>query len=350
MYCGTARTATLGRLFRSAPYYLRAGVTLILGPTLTLIRPSSGRRHTRTSENAVKRKFVENLFCVGWVNRGKRKAGLLQEGGIRSVRLNSGVDCNRGANKRILQMRDFSQRGGRGGLASLLSCPAPGRPLYLEGEAADPLCNAYRPNLLLRLPPFRRLGRHPERALSREDEQPNFLELRKGEVRRTPLPRTPVNKGYLRRLRLPRLPRFGYDAKLLHHPQVVAHPPVFHGLAVPKAHEVHVVLAHRAPGRERAHKRPFVSAAHRQAACNCVPFSDQLLDLEVQVREGRAQHIGQASHRLRATVPSWRGLVVYELGGNELVRDVEVPPVQQLLVGAPKQGLVLFSRHGATSL
>src|SRR5215217_2407972 len=114
MYCGTARTATLGRLFRSAPYYLRAGVTLILGPTLTLIRPSSGRRHTRTSENAVKRKFVENLFCVGWVNRGKRKAGLLQEGGIRSVRLNSGVDCNRGANKRILQMRDFSQRGGRG--------------------------------------------------------------------------------------------------------------------------------------------------------------------------------------------------------------------------------------------
>src|SRR5215217_5847865 len=182
MYCGTARTATLGRLFRSAPYYLRAGVTLILGPTLTLIRPSSGRRHTRTSENAVKRKFVENLFCVGWVNRGKRKAGLLQEGGIRSVRLNSGVDCNRGANKRILQMRDFSQRGGRGGLASLLSCPAPGRPLFLEGEAADPLCNAYRPNLLLRLPPFRRLGRRPERALSREDEQPNFVELRQSEV------------------------------------------------------------------------------------------------------------------------------------------------------------------------
>ena len=126
-------------------------------------------------------KFVENLFCVSWVNRGKRKAGLLQEGGIRSVRLNSEVDCNRGANKRILQMRDFSQRGdrerGRGSLASLLSCPAPGRPLYLEGEAADPLCNAYRANLLVRLPPFRRLGRRPERALSREDEQPNFLEF-----------------------------------------------------------------------------------------------------------------------------------------------------------------------------
>src|SRR5215217_7687652 len=92
-------------------------------------------------------------------------------------------------------MRDFSQRGGRGDLASLLSCPAPGRPLYLEGEAADPLCNAYRPNLLLRLPPFPRLGRHPERALSREDEQPNFVELRKAEVRRIPLLGRWVNKG-----------------------------------------------------------------------------------------------------------------------------------------------------------
>src|SRR5215207_340251 len=141
-------------------------------------------------------------------------------------------------------------------------------------------------------------------------------------------PRTLVNKGYLRRLRLPRLPRFGYDAKLLHHPQVVAHPPVFHGLAVPNAHEVHVILAHRSPRRGRAHKRPFVGAAHRQAARDDVPFCYQLLDLEVQVREGRAQHIGQPSHRLRATVPPGRSFVVYELGGDELVCNGEVPCVQ----------------------
>ena len=32
-------------------------------------------------------------------------------------------------------MRGFSQRGS---LVSLLSCPASGRPLHLEGEAADP--------------------------------------------------------------------------------------------------------------------------------------------------------------------------------------------------------------------
>jgi hypothetical protein len=30
----------------------------------------------------------------------------------------------------------------------LLSCPASGRPLHLEGEAADPLCDAYGPNVL----------------------------------------------------------------------------------------------------------------------------------------------------------------------------------------------------------
>jgi hypothetical protein len=34
-----------------------------------------------SSENSVTAKFVENLFCIGWVNRGKRKAGMLQEGG-----------------------------------------------------------------------------------------------------------------------------------------------------------------------------------------------------------------------------------------------------------------------------
>src|SRR5918995_986 len=42
-------------------------------------------------------------------------------------------------------MSDLSQRGD---LASLLSCPAPGRPLHSEGEAADPLCDAYPPNFL----------------------------------------------------------------------------------------------------------------------------------------------------------------------------------------------------------
>src|SRR5215217_3848050 len=48
------------------------------GPTA---RFPLGDFYARTSQNSVKRKFVENLFCVGWVNRGKRKAGLLQEGG-----------------------------------------------------------------------------------------------------------------------------------------------------------------------------------------------------------------------------------------------------------------------------
>src|SRR5215208_4054395 len=89
-------------------------------------------------------------------------------------------------------MSDFSQRGG---LASLLSCPAPGRPPHLEGEAARPFFDAYRPNLLARLPPFPGRGRGLQRALSRKDEQTNFLERRACELRRITLPRTPLNKA-----------------------------------------------------------------------------------------------------------------------------------------------------------
>jgi hypothetical protein len=131
-----------------------------------------------------------------------------------------------------------------------------------------------------------------------------------GELRRISLPRTPVNKGYLTRLRLPRVPRFGYDAKLLHHAQLVAHPPVFYGFAIPKAYEVHVVLSHRASGRGHAHQGPLVGATHAQTARDGVSLGDQVLDREVQVREGRAQHGDQGSYRLGAAIPSWMRLVI----------------------------------------
>jgi hypothetical protein len=116
------------------------------------------------------------------------------------------------------------------------------------------------------------------------------------------------------------------DAKLAYHAQIVPNPPVFHGLAVSEADKMHVILPHRSPGRRRAHQGPFVGTAHGRASCDGVPFCDQLLDLEVQVGEGRAQHGDQPSHRLRAAVPSGRSFVVYEVGSDELVCDGEVPP------------------------
>src|SRR5215218_2536098 len=102
---------------------------------------------------------------------------------------------------------------------------------------------------------------------------------------------------------------------------------MFYGLAIPKANEVHVSLLHRAPGRRHAHQWPFMGAAHRQAPSDDVSLGDQLLDGEVQIREGRAQHGGQYSHRLGAAISSRRSLVVYEVGGDELAGDGEIPAV-----------------------
>jgi hypothetical protein len=59
--------------------------------------------------------------------------------------------------------------------------------------------------------------------------------------------------------------RLGHHAKLRHHAKVVPHPSMFDGLTVPQAHEVHVVLSHRATGRRHAHQRAFMGAAHGQA-------------------------------------------------------------------------------------
>src|SRR5215203_4253101 len=122
---------------------------------------------------------------------------------------------------------------------------------------------------------------------------------------------------------------------------------MLYSLAVLVAHEVHVILAHRSSGRGHAHQWPIVGAAHGQAARNYVTLGDQLVDLEAQVWEGRAQHGGQPSHRLGAAISSWRSLVVDEGGCDQLFHTGNVPLVQYLLVGAPKQDLVLFCRHDA---
>src|SRR5215210_8633649 len=91
-------------------------------------------------------------------------------------------------------MRDFSQRGGRGGLASLLSCPAPGRPLYLEGEAARPSLTPIDQTSSSVYHPFRGWEAGPSVPYPTRTNKPNFLVLRLGEVRRICLLRTRVNR------------------------------------------------------------------------------------------------------------------------------------------------------------
>src|ERR671917_488830 len=107
---------------------------------------------------------------------------------------------------------------------------------------------------------------------------------------------------------------------------------------------MHVSLSHPAPGGRRTHQWSFVGTTHRQTSRHGVPFGDQTFDLEVQVGEGRAQHVGQSPHRLGTTIHPGRGFVVYEVGSDQLVCNVEDPLVQQLFVRTAKLCLVAFLR------
>jgi hypothetical protein len=131
---------------------------------------------------------------------------------------------------------------------------------------------------------------HPPYAPTFPVPKLNFLEPREREVRRIPLPRTPVNKGYLRRLRLPRLPRFGYDAKLLHHAQVVHQDATLRPLAIHEAVYDHPLDRHCSAGRRDAQELPLVGAPPGEAAPDFLPFSCLLLDRPLLVGEGGEEH------------------------------------------------------------
>src|SRR5687768_902316 len=88
----------------------------------------------------------------------------------------------------------------------------------------------------------------------------------------------------------------------------------------------------------------FVGTAHRQATRDDVPLGDQPLDGEAQVEEGGTQHGGEPPHRRGTTSSSWRGLVVNEVGSDDLSHRRDGSRVQHLLVGAAKLYLFLLRR------
>src|SRR5262249_44366637 len=102
---------------------------------------------------------------------------------------------------------------------------------------------------------------------------------------------------------------------LLHHAQIIPYLPVLYSLAVPEAHEMHLSLLERATGRLNSHKGAAMSPAHRHTAHNRVPLGHQLLDREVQVGKGGAQHRDYLACRLGATiVHAWRNFVIDAVG------------------------------------
>ena len=80
------------------------------------------------------------------------------------------------------------------------------------------------------------------------------------------------------------------DAELPHHTQIISHRPVFDGFAVPEAHEMHVGLLKGTTGRRYPLKRTQMGTPHGHMASDSVTFGHQVLNREMQIGEGRAQH------------------------------------------------------------
>src|SRR5215211_3321103 len=118
----------------------------------------------------------------------------------------------------------------------------------------------------------------------------NFRELRNYELPRISIPRTRVNRGHLLRIRIPRLPRFGYDAKLLHHAQVVHQDATLRPLAIDEAVYDHPLHRDRSASGRDAQELPLVGAPPGEAAPDLLPFSCLLLDRPLLVGEGGEEH------------------------------------------------------------
>src|SRR6266567_5097998 len=83
--------------------------------------------------------------------------------------------------------------------------------------------------------------------------------------------------------------------------------------------------------------------AHRHTTHDSVTLGYQLLDREVQVGKGAAQHRDYLACRLGTTIiHARRNLVIDAIGCNQLVCDGEVALVEHLLVGPAKLCLVCF--------
>src|SRR5438105_4192481 len=82
----------------------------------------------------------------------------------------------------------------------------------------------------------------------------------------------------------PLLPRRGYNAKLLHHTQLVKVDPVFYELsAATDAQHVHPFYSELLAGRGHAQELSALCAAHGKASNDLVSLCDYILSVDVQV-------------------------------------------------------------------
>src|SRR5262249_27558518 len=124
------------------------------------------------------------------------------------------------------------------------------------------------------------------------------------------------------------------DTELLQHAQIVSHRTMFDGFSVPEAHERHMGLLKGTTGRSYPQKRTEMGTTHGHSACNRVPFGHQVLNCEVEIREGGAQHPDGLPSRFRASIiHAHCHLVIEEVRRDQVVYDGEVALVEHFLKG-----------------
>src|SRR2546423_15542588 len=99
---------------------------------------------------------------------------------------------------------------------------------------------------------------------------------------------------------------------------------------------------HLLAGWGDAHKRTLLCSTRGQTGHNLVPFSDDVLNREVQIRESRQIHGEGLFDSLETTRRTRRGSVIDVIGVDEFVDGSHILLVEHFIVETAYAGLVCF--------
>lgn len=136
------------------------------------------------------------------------------------------------------------------------------------------------------------------------------------------------------------------NAELLHHSKVVIIAPVFHELAVGITHDVNSGYCDLLSGRGNTEKLTPVGSVHCNTYRYFVAFGYQILEIPMQVGEGRTKYRHDLFVALETMLQAGWVRMIDEIGGDEFICRLGacdlVPLVQVLIKNASGEGLVLF--------
>ena len=166
-----------------------------------------------------------------------------------------------------------------------------------------------------------------------------FRELRQGEVRGSPLPRTPVNKGKKKDQGCQILAQDG--TQLLLQTSLVYVHPAFGYLVFANAEEAHPGKRHVSASWCDAHELTLVGTATPPAHYHLVSFGHYVLHSILDVWKGGAVNADVVLELFDAPL-LLAGQMVDELSAKYLVCRIEIPSAEKVLEPASRERLVLF--------